>query len=913
VSGRALSGLIAAAVLIFGVEARAQGPRRDSLRAAPRTPAAPAALARARGWMPLATTGVPSFRSAHPEWDGRGVLIAILDSGTDPGAEGLAMTSTGAPKIADLRDFSTEGTIALGPLSVRGDTILAAGHRWLGMNRIRSVAAGPWYAGLLLERSLGQLPASDLNDDLDNGDSLLVVVGRGREGWVLFADTDGDGSFANDKPVHDFLSGGETFGWHRPGVPTPLTLAVNFAESPSGPPDLHLVFDTEAHGTHVAGIAAGYRIGGLPGFDGVAPGAQILGLKISRNDLGGITTTGSIVAALDYAIRFAARRAMPLVVNLSFGVGNEREGAARLDALLDSILDAHPDVVFVTSAGNDGPGLSTMGFPGSARRVITVGAVQAAPFLPGSAPGAEPLLFFSSRGGELAKPDLVAPGTAYSTVPAWNVGDEFKSGTSMAAPHVAGLAALLLSAASAERQSRMAEDVRRALAGSARRVGPGGIVEAGAGIPQIEAAWRILEGPPAPVQFDVEAADRPGATAAFSIGEAPSQITFRITRVTGVLPVEVALAADVPWLAPPARLRITDSVTVLRIGQTPPRTPGAYTGRVQGTIEGVPGPVLTLASTIVIPFPSGPAGFTAASRLEAGGAARFSFASDSGLPFRVRLESGGRDQALIASLHQPGGQPVPGDNGIRAGADSQAAVFDVDGRDARAGFYEAVAVAPLDRSASARVTVRPAPARLLLSRQGDSLTVRLSALEDSTRGRLRVGFLGAERVIAIDTAGSGEIHLPLEAPDWAVDLIADLEFEPDQWPRFTDFGFAVRDREGQILEKEPANYARTRLSLTLGSPGTARPLDLVLAPGFADPGSRERWKARVSVRWIASEPSLLPTRESDAVRIPPRASTDFHARVGAPPGAIPALFQPLLLFVLESEGVVWTWQLPLSR
>jgi hypothetical protein len=189
----------------------------------------------------------------------------------------------------------------------------------------------------------------------------------------------------------------------------------------------------------------------------------------------------------------------------------------------------------------------------------------------------------------------------------------------------------------------------------------------------------------------------------------------------------------------------------------------------------------------------------------------------------------------------------------------------------------------------------------------------VSAREDSTGGTLRAGFLGAERAVAIDTAGSGEIHLPLQVPEWASDLIADLEFEPDQWPRFTDFGFAVRDREGQILAKEPANYARTRMRLALGRPEAARALDLVLAPGFADAGSRERWKARVSVRWIASRPSPLPVGRGDAFRLGPRATADFYSRADAPPWPIPAQFRPLLLLVLDSGGDVWTWQVPLPR
>ena len=56
------------------------------------------------GLMPLKSTGVDVFRAAHPTYDGRGVLIAILDSGIDPGIDGLIATSTGAPKIIELRD-----------------------------------------------------------------------------------------------------------------------------------------------------------------------------------------------------------------------------------------------------------------------------------------------------------------------------------------------------------------------------------------------------------------------------------------------------------------------------------------------------------------------------------------------------------------------------------------------------------------------------------------------------------------------------------------------------------------------------------------------------------------------------------------------------------------------------------------
>src|SRR5919201_1252416 len=80
----------------------------DSLR-----PMVPADAAYAQGWMPLASTGVDQFLRSHPSYDGRNVLIGILDTGIDAGVAGLEKTSTGAPKILDLRDFSAEGAVPL--------------------------------------------------------------------------------------------------------------------------------------------------------------------------------------------------------------------------------------------------------------------------------------------------------------------------------------------------------------------------------------------------------------------------------------------------------------------------------------------------------------------------------------------------------------------------------------------------------------------------------------------------------------------------------------------------------------------------------------------------------------------------------------------------------------------------------
>ena len=60
-------------------------------------------------YMPSNEIGADDFRAAHPEWDGRGVVVAILDTGVDAFAPGMLKTSTGLTKLIDVRDFSTEG------------------------------------------------------------------------------------------------------------------------------------------------------------------------------------------------------------------------------------------------------------------------------------------------------------------------------------------------------------------------------------------------------------------------------------------------------------------------------------------------------------------------------------------------------------------------------------------------------------------------------------------------------------------------------------------------------------------------------------------------------------------------------------------------------------------------------------
>lgn len=880
---------------------------------------APPEAAYARGWMGLASTGVDAFRKAHPTADGRGVLIAILDTGIDPSALGLATTSAGERKILDLRDFSGEGSVVLERLTPKGDTVQVAGKRLAGFGRVAALnTQGPYYAGTLREIPLGDAPAADLNANGAVSDTLAVVVTRATDGWVLFADTDGDGSLANEKPVHDFLQGYETFGWAPRGRQPPVAVAANFGQGGAGP-TLDLFVDTGNHGTFVSGVAAAHDLYGVAGFDGVAPGAQLLGLKIANNAQGGISVTGSMLRAIDYAIRFAERRRMPLVLNMSFGVGNEIEGQARIDRIIDSVLAVHPDLVFSVSAGNDGPGLSTMGFPGSAHRVLTVGATLPGAFLRQAAgpPPADEIAFFSSRGGELAKPDVLAPGFAYSSVPRYDAGGEVKQGTSFSAPHIAGVVALLRSALNQAGIEADARAIKQALMVTSRPQGDLPFVDEGAGLPEVESAWRWLEGRRKVPDVEVEAVGH-GADAAYrGKGLASARDTvqqFDIGRPGATGSTTYLLRSTAPWLVAPRAATVTGakgSVT-LRYKAAALAAPGIHTGVVSGwTADSLLGPAFRLVNTVVVPHPLGTATLTSAARLEAGDTRRGFFVADSGRPFLVRVATASRLEQALAALYEPGGRPFrdrPPPREQEVGADSAAAVFQVDARDAQAGVYEVDAFS-LASGATVSVRVEQSPFRLAVEQDGEGPVAQLSNVSGKAAdAEVAYALVGGERVQSIDTKGSDVLRLPLAAPAWVRGVVVDVQMERAQWGRFTDFGVSLFDSVGHVVAKEPMNYAVSRLKAELPEQHGDLPLEIRLFPGFADPGPDQEWKALVTVRLYNDRPTVLESQgqRTAAVTVGPRQSKSVHFALTAPGWALPEGFQPLGVIVAHAAGEAWT-------
>jgi len=854
-------------------------------------PAVDPAAAFMLGLMPLKSTGVDVFRALHPTYDGRGVLIAILDSGIDPGVPGLITTSTGAPKIVELRDFSAEGRVALTAFPAPTESAMK------GAGRIaRMTTATTWYRGVFRELPLGRPPASDVNGNGRNTDEFSVVVVKATDGWVAFLDTNLDGSFEDEMPLHDYRQGHEMVALGK----KPLDIVANFSES-DGTPVLDLFFDTSGHGTHVAGIAAGYNLFDVAGFTGVAPGAQIIGLKIANNARGGVTVHASMMRAMDYAARYAAQRNMPLVLNMSFGVGNEHEGRAVIDSIVDAFLLAHPDIVFAIAAGNDGPGLSTLGFPGSADLALSVGAaypgVYARPPQPGVPPARDVLAWFSSRGGELAKPDIVTPGIAFSSVPRWNMGDEIKPGTSMASPHAAGLAACLVSAFTQQDRRLSAVEVMQALRVSAHQFSGVKVIDDGAGVPALEPAYQWLAAGHQGSIYDVKAQN--GATAAFrrnGFANAQDTIeTFTVRHLAGRRAAEFALRTDVAWLsvdpdvdAAPRATQI--AVTYKRSALT---APGVYVGTVTALNprDSVAGPLFKLINTVIVPTDLSDKVLFDERRSVAPGSVQRYFVrvpDDATLRATVTLPDSQSQQAIVR-LFEPNGEPARSapDDIYLGQSEPGTAVVTVRADDVVPGVYELDVIAP--PVAGAVVTTRADLGPVALVRKQNGLEASSVTEQGSTAsGEVLYRLIGAEREYTIAGRGQPAESTVVRAPRWAKRMEVDAVLPPDLWDQLTDFAVTVFDSSGQQLPggNHPANYAFSRMSVPLSDSLTGVPLTIELFPGFARLPAHV-WTGTLRVRFLGPDepageggPLSVVAGGRSVIRLPNPPSLDLPEGFG---------------------------------
>src|SRR5581483_3473353 len=305
-------------------------------------------------FLPLSATHADAFIRDHPTYDGRGVIIFIFDTGVDPGTPGLLTTSEGTRKIIDVRDFSGTGDVPYTPAVRIGDELRVNGNTVLkGLNSISANSIdGKYYYGALEEKRF-QNGLEDLNFNGTGDDVFGVLVFMDSAGhYAAYLDSDGDRDLSNEHKITNYREHYDTFAFHSKDSTLSQGRRLNGAINIY--PDRSIVsvyFDDGSHGTHVAGIASGHDIDNQPGFNGVAPGAEVFAVKFADNNAGGVTVSGSMQRAFELAAKTARSQMKPVVVNMSFGIGNELEGHAAMDKWLDSLLAATPNLTVCVSAG----------------------------------------------------------------------------------------------------------------------------------------------------------------------------------------------------------------------------------------------------------------------------------------------------------------------------------------------------------------------------------------------------------------------------------------------------------------------------------------------------------------------------------------------------------------------------------
>jgi subtilisin family serine protease len=896
-------------------------------------------------WPFLSTSTIraQSFVEAHPEWDGRGVLIAVLDTGVALGLPGLTETPDGRTKVVDVRVFTDEDRISLDGAEhgedEHGKALYASDGAWLyGFDQVRPqpVEGSDILVGYLKESAFTNSAVEDLNANGRSDEVFGLVAFRPAEDepWAAVIDTDADRSLADETVVHDYSVAQEWFhlaGNDPHADADPVAFALNLWPDESA---AALYFDGGAHGTHVAGIAAGYGINGQAGYNGIAPGAQIIAAKIGNNTLsGGATGPGSMIRAWRWAVERAKALDMPLIIQMSYGIGSEREGTADAERLIDSLLADHPRVAATLSAGNDGPGLSSVGLPAAASEPFSVAALLAADTAQavyGVDLDSDRVFYFSSRGGELAKPDFACPGFAASTVPHTTGGRDVMRGTSMAAPQAAGACALLYSAAHQSGLPVRRDLLRAALTRTARPLPPYGPLDIGAGVVDVPAAWtayqELAERPDSePLLYRVttaspDAVGHTGSTVFYRGGFFPHGQDRHEVTVDAVFPpaatdkeitgfyraFELECAAD--WIAidrpstylkqdRPASFRLLfQSGRLTRPGlyQTEVKVFNKRHDRVQRQRLG---PELRVPVAVAVPHEIDRGGaFTA--EIDALGPSvthRAYVAIEpwtSSLDVEVELDETSRELSLLVAAFDPEGREIPLG---RVSSRRPLLESHIPPHRVTAGVWEITITGAIENRHAADATLRVAQLPLVEAVSRTSPVAHDAGTAPSTEIAITSAMAetwtgqGSGRVVGTvhrttEPVRGHSVSKPLQrAPEESI-LELRLAIPPEDWSLFTDVAVQVLDSDGRAVAQTGFIYRLLSFEVPAKAKG---PFTLKILGGTADPDvSTPEWTLSIEEHHHYREPvpiELTANGDPEIVLYPYRTTGLTAQLTGTPP------------------------------
>ncbi|MFF0157664.1 S8 family serine peptidase [Streptomyces sp. NPDC005263] len=467
---------------------------------------------------PSFETGAVDFVKKNPKADGRGITIGILDSGVDLAHPALRKTSTGERKIVDWVTSTDpvsdgDGSWRRMLTSVTGPAFSATPAD-TGVAETFKAPSGSYKFNYFYESATaGGDQAGDVNRDGDKTDAWGVLYDAAA--GTVRVDLDDDHDFTDEQPMKPYKDGYRIgyFGTDAPEtdvaerIPFVVEIRKDVVYNGAGAKAdyVNIGMISSEHGTHVAGITAANGLFGGK-MNGAAPGAKIVSSRACEFGPG-----CSNVALTEGMIDLVANRGVD-IVNMSIGgLPALNDGNNARAELYTRLIDTY-GVQLVISAGNSGPGANTIGDPGLADKVISVGATiskQTWASNYGSVVEKKyAMMPFSSRGPREDggfTPTLSAPGASINTTQTWlpgapvaeagytlPAGYSMLQGTSMASPQAAGASALLLSAAKAKGIDLTPATLRTALTSTADHIKGVQAYEEGAGLMNIVDAWKSI-------------------------------------------------------------------------------------------------------------------------------------------------------------------------------------------------------------------------------------------------------------------------------------------------------------------------------------------------------------------------------------------------------------------------------------
>lgn len=769
-------------------------------------------LAKLLELIPAETIGARSFVRAHPTFDGRGAIVGILDTGVELDHPMLKTTPEGKDKVLGAYDFSGEGLVSLNTVEVGADGKFQAPS---GTYSVKGIAGASFKFGLFKGSTLANAQELSANDSFKDLGVVSYLLSDGSARARI--DVDDDKDFSDEAELFDF---GKSRKFVKLGNKQSLTTAVSLSNNGSS---LAVVFDDGSHGTHVAGIATGYDPKGL---QGVAPGAQIISLKIGDNRLsGGSTTTASMMMAIDQAARLGVH-----IINMSYGIrAGSNFGTSAIDRYVDKVAK-EKGVLFAISAGNEGPGLLTVGTPAGAELAI----VNAA-YLPketaknnyGYANVEEDNLWYFSSVGPLLnggwKPTLLAPGTALSSVPNWLEGLANYSGTSMASPQVTGGLALVVSGGLQDKLPVDRVSVTRAVYASAKHIANLARIEQGHGLMDVPSAFEALkslkETLPVEYQISISSSTSPAAQAKgiyVRSHKLPENLfTIKVTpQFPAGTPEEIKkslktykLTPSAEWIRTPSQFYLLGSarsfqadVDAAVMGQ-----PGLHSEVISAIDESTGRVAFEFPVTIVVPEKLPAAGhlFSAEAMLKVGQTSRHFVYLPSGVTsVQVDLLSDG--PMIWGQLLDPEGRKVLdlGDTDRRSPQEPLLNAANI----SRAGVYELDVVAPPYNKRTAKITVRVKGFSLKVS-QGPGKTkaaydVRIENDFDALKMSADFQLAYAERRQTVEVKGT-QVEIPFAISESDQKQFSAIEFGVKTskaiYDLMTDYPYLVITPEGKTL------------------------------------------------------------------------------------------------------------------